>query len=230
MSSPSYSSSNLQLVVVVAPDWSAVDGTLYRFERTQSTHWNLIAPSIPVTLGKNGMAWGRGVFDLSHEIEVHKKEGDDKSPAGLFLLGPAFGDQEHQPYATNVPFELITEDLECVDDPHSAYYNQLVNRSAFINPDWTSSEKMYEIGALYALGIFIQHNLAPVKAGRGSAIFMHVWRGKGNGTAGCTAMDLYHLKGIVSWLDIKQKPGLVQLPLHEYMKKKSEWGLPDLLI
>jgi D-alanyl-D-alanine dipeptidase len=63
----------------------------------------------------------------------------------------------------------------------------------------------------------------------GSAIFMHIWRGKGMGTAGCTIMEENDLIDIISWLDSRQHPYLVQLPLEEYHKKQPLWHLPDLL-
>lgn len=218
----------LQLLVVVSSDWNAVEGMLYRFQRHLSGEWELVAPSYSVVLGKQGMGWGRGAFDLSHEHGVHKKEGDEKSPAGLFHLGPTFGDELHRPYAKNMPFLLITDGLECVDDPNSMYYNQFVNTHSLRNRDWKSSEKMKEIGHLYQIGIVVQHNLNPVESGMGSAIFMHVWSKEGVGTAGCTAMDVDHLREIAIWLDIHQKPCLVQLPINEYINKRSQWGLPKL--
>ena len=219
----------LQLLVVVSADWNAVDGILYRFQYTPKTlQWESFSHPIPVTLGKQGMAWGRGLIDLDDEKGAHKKEGDQKAPAGLFSLGPIFGDALHQSYAKNMPFLLITDDLECIDDSHSVYYNQLVNTNSILKQDWKSSEKMKEMGFLYAIGMVIQHNVHPVKPEMGSAIFMHVWRNKGMGTAGCTAMKEDDLKEIVEWLDISQQPSLIQLPMEEYISKQAQWGLPEL--
>jgi D-alanyl-D-alanine dipeptidase len=219
----------LQLLVVIAHDWSSVEGTLYRYQRSSSTlQWELSGPPIEVTLGKQGMAWGKGLCDFSDQNRLGKKEGDGKSPAGIFYLGPVFGNASHQPYAKNMPFLLITDDLEYVDDSHSLYYNQFVTAHSTKNRDWKSSEKMKEIGSLYALGFVVQHNLNPIEAGMGSAIFMHIWRSRGMGTAGCTAMAENDLNEIVLWLNAEQHPCLVQLPLEEYLNKKSQWGLPEL--
>jgi L,D-peptidoglycan transpeptidase YkuD (ErfK/YbiS/YcfS/YnhG family) len=219
----------LQLLVVVSSDWNAVDGTLYCYERsTSSLEWTLSSPPIPVTLGKQGMAWGRGMHDLDDTQTFPKKEGDRRSPAGIFSLGSIFGDALHQQYSKNMPFLLITDDLECVDDSNSVYYNQLVRANSIEKKDWKSSEKMASIGFLYALGLVIEHNVNPVEAGMGSAIFMHIWRGQGLGTLGCTAMEEKNLNEIVSWLDREKNPCLVQLPIEEYNNKKSKWGLPEL--
>jgi len=218
----------LQLLVVVSSDWNAVDGTLYRFQKSPSGEWEFVAPGFPIVLGKQGMGWGRGVFDLSHEQGVHKKEGDNKSPAGLFRLGTTFGHECSRACAKNMPFLLITDELECVDDPDSVYYNHFVNTYSISHRDWNSSEKMKDIGPLYEIGIVVEHNLDPIKAGMGSAIFMHVWRTRGAGTAGCTALEVEHLRDVVEWLDLHQQPCLIQLPIHEYLNKRSQWGLPEL--
>lgn len=217
-----------QLLVVISSDWNGTQGTLYRYQRSSSTlQWELLGFSIKVKLGKQGMAWGKGLVDFSNSHERNKKEGDSKAPAGIFSLGPAFGDVFHESYAKNMPFLLITDDLECVDDPDSVHYNQFVTYSTK-NRDWKSSEKMKEMDSLYALGLVIQHNLNPIEIGMGSAIFMHVWKDSNTGTEGCTTMAENNLREVISWLDVKQHPCLVQLPLEEYNKRKSQWELPDL--
>lgn len=195
---------------------------LYRFERTSVT-WKSF-PSIPVMLGKKGLAWGRGKHLLSEGPQ--KTEGDLKSPAGIFSLGPVFGSSSHRKYACKMPFLLIVQDLECVDDPHSRYYNRFVHAYSVPDRDWKSSEKMAEIGFLYSLGVVIENNTHPIEAGSGSCIFMHI-SDMQKGTAGCTAMEEKDLIEVVSWLDEKKKPILVQLAEEEYAKKQRIWDLPN---
>ncbi len=218
----------LQLLVVVSPDWNSVEGTLCCYQRQSSTsQWELVGSSIEVALGKQGMAWGRGLCDFADPSGLNKKEGDNRSPAGIFYLGTAFGDMAHQSYAKNLPFRLITADLEYIDDPNSEHYNQFFTAYSTSRRDWKSSEKMLEIGSIYALGLVVQHNLYPIAPGLGSAIFIHIWSGPGKGTAGCTAMAEHDLNTIVSWLNCDHHPCLVQLPLEEYIHKKRVWGLPE---
>jgi len=220
-------SSVLQLLVVTSTDWNAKNGNLCRYQRSADIlEWELCGQPIDVSLGKNGLAWGRGHHLIQDGLQ--KREGDGKSPAGLFSIGDAFGDARHQKYAKNIPFLLITDDLECVDDPDSQYYNQIIRRNSIDNLDWKSSEKMKDIGPLYDIGLIIEHNIDPVESGMGSAIFMHIWRARGEGTHGCTAMQESDLNALVSWLDFKQDPYLIQLPIEEYRNKKAEWGLPNL--
>ncbi|MBX3719280.1 MAG: L,D-transpeptidase family protein [Parachlamydiales bacterium] len=219
----------LQLLVVVSPNWNSPQGSLYLFERdSEQLDWQLARDPIPVALGKNGMAWGKGLHPLPQGIKTLKREGDGKTPAGFYSIGPAFGDKEHQPHAKKIPYVLITEDLECVDDPHSRYYNQFVHSGSIIGPDWKSSEKMAEIGQLYALGFVVEHNYDPIVPGDGSAIFFHIWRTPQQGSAGCTTMAEIDLKQVVEWLDGNSLPRVVQLPLSEYEQRIEEWGLPNL--
>lgn len=220
---PPYLPTALQVLLVLTPDWNSVQGVLYRYERPSlQSNWQLAAGSpVPINVGQGGMAWGNGSQEQPQKIE-----GDKKAPAGIFSLGPVFGDRDHRAQAQNMPFLLIDKDLECVDDPSSIHYNQFVDANTVIR-DWKSSEKMQEIGFLYALGIVVGHNTSRV-IGRGSCIFMHIWRDKEKGSHGCTVMEEKHLSEIVSWLNMKKNPCLVQLPLAEYASKKKEWQLPEI--
>lgn len=189
-----------QLLAVIVPDCSSIEGTLYRYERTSSSEWELI-DSTDVNVGRNGSA-------------CDKKEGDGKSPLGIFPLRRVFGDEEHRVYAKNMPFILIEDDLECVDDPNSRYYNQFVNSHSI--RDWKSSEQMVKVGFPYSIGIVVEYNTTPCKAGAGSAIFIHVWRAPKKGSAGCYTLDEKKLNEIVAWLDVKKNPHLVHLTCEAY--------------
>ena len=49
----------------------------------------------------------------------------------------------------------------------------------------------------------------PAYAG-GSCIFLHIWKGPGATTSGCTAMKAADVATIVRWLDAAKEPRLVQ--------------------
>jgi L,D-peptidoglycan transpeptidase YkuD (ErfK/YbiS/YcfS/YnhG family) len=55
---------------------------------------------------------------------------------------------------------------------------------------------------------------------------MHIWRGTGRGTAGCTAMDESKLLQILGWLHAEKKPVLIQFPSATYDQVKRAWKLP----
>jgi L,D-peptidoglycan transpeptidase YkuD (ErfK/YbiS/YcfS/YnhG family) len=110
-----------------------------------------------------------------------------------------------------------------------------VDRSV-VAPDWNSSEHMRSTGELYRWGIVVGHNgMAsevngnPSTPGGGSCIFLHIWRSPGQGTVGCTAMPQVELETLLTWLDPKRKPLLVQLPASEYGRLIDRWKLPALI-
>jgi D-alanyl-D-alanine dipeptidase len=155
-----------------------------------------------------------------------KKEGDGKSPAGVFSLLESFG------YATaaesgiqTFPYRPLTPNTEGVDDPQSRSYNRIVEYTPGAPKDWNSAEQMLRNDELYRWGVVVGHNTKPF-AGAGSCIFLHLWEGPTKGTAGCTAMPLEKIEALVRWLDASKKPLLVQLPREEYERLKKDWELP----
>ncbi|MEO5803632.1 MAG: L,D-transpeptidase family protein [Verrucomicrobiota bacterium] len=218
-----------QMVLVTTKNWEAVPGVMRRFERKDSGEsWSEAGSPIEIVVGRTGLAWGRGLHP-TNSVGPQKVEGDGKSPAGIFRLSSAFGfASAEEMKSLKLPYLQVTDSLECVDDAHSVRYNTIVDRQHIINPDWKSSEKMLEIGEAYRLGIVVDHNVAPRTSGKGSCIFIHIWKGDGSGTSGCTAMEKSHMEKLISWLDAKTNPVLVQLPEAEFQRVESEWHLPSL--
>jgi D-alanyl-D-alanine dipeptidase len=216
-----------QCVLVVAPTWSSTTGTLHAFERTSTTaDWKARGNAISVVLGKNGLGWGLGLLDAKGRAGPRKIEGDNKVPAGIFRLGPAFG-YAPAPSWIKVPYVPLTKTTEGVDDPGSRYYNQLVDRSRVTRVDWRSSEQMRRPDDLYKWGIFVAHNAA-AKPGHGSCIFLHIWKNSSTPTTGCTAMAERDLIRLLRWLDPAAQPVLVQMPHAGYQPFQSQFRLPAL--
>jgi len=215
-----------QMIVVLTKDWQAVDGQLQRFEYGAPS-WQAVGEPIQVVVGRNGMGWGRGLHPLP-QPGPQKKEGDGKSPAGVFALRYTFGYEPPEKMAgLKMPYLHCTRALECVDDPKSAHYNEILERPTNGTADWHSSEKMLMTNNQYRLGIVIQHNTTPTEAGAGSCVFMHIWLGPGIGTSGCTAMKEGDIETLVGWLDARSHPALVQLPEAEYRRLQKAWHLPE---
>jgi D-alanyl-D-alanine dipeptidase len=205
-----------------------VNGTLQRFERGNSVAaWKQIGAPIQIVVGRNGLGWGRGLND-EIKSEPQKKEGDGKSPAGIFRLSSAFGFAPASEMHLKLPYLQVTEMLECIDDIKSTRYNSIVDRSHIANPDWNSSEKMLSVGEAYRFGVVVDHNISPRIAGNGSCIFLHIWKGDGSGTSGCTAMEKSQIQKLIHWLDAKKNPVLVQLPDKEFHRLQHAWNLPSL--
>ena len=79
------------LVVVTAADWPTTAGELRCFSREHETaDWHAAGSVVPVMLGRNGLAWGRG---LHRPVPGgrQKIEGDGCAPAGVFAITALFG-------------------------------------------------------------------------------------------------------------------------------------------
>lgn len=214
-----------QLVLVVTPGWDEVQGELRRFERRGAGQaWQGVGNASTIVVGKSGMAWD----PLAEPVVPgpQKREGDGRSPAGVFRVGRAFGFAPAAEAAwTKLPYLPVVEGIECVDDPASAVYNQIVDRRQVKQPDWTSAERMRDVGEPYRWGVVVDYN-TPAVSGRGSCIFLHIGGEGGRGTAGCTAMPSTDLRAVMAWLDPAAAPVVVQLPQAAYEMLRSDWALP----
>ncbi len=217
-----------RLLVVRSSDWSATTATLTRFSRERGGQWQEHGDPVAVVLGRSGLGWGRGLHGESapagHEGPL-KAEGDGRSPAGVFAVGPSYGYDAAPPEGSTAPYFELTPTWQCVDDGASDRYNMVFDTDGSTT-SWTSFETMRREDELYRRVVFVGHNTMPAVAGGGSCIFLHVWRGPDSVTSGCTAMALAPLEEVVRFID----PGhtlLVQLPNDEFEALRSAWGLPD---
>jgi len=196
-----------QLIKVTTKNWNTKDGKLQRYEKNKKGNWIKIGKNIDIVLGRNGLAWGLGLHKIPKDAKYIKKEGDGKSPAGLFKLGNAFGYNE---FKINFPYAKYTRTDHCVDDSNSQFYNTIID-SKKVKKDYKSFEYMKLKNNLYKYGITVKHNPENI-AQAGSCIFMHIKSKTGKGTAGCTAMKESEITRILKWLDVKKNPLLLQLP------------------
>ena len=142
----------------------------------------------PCALGKQG-------------ITLSKQEGDMKTPRGEFPLRSVFYryDKLSKPIYSQIPMMAILKEDGWCDDPKDRAYNQSV-----MLPYHASAEHLWRDDELYDVIIILGHNDEPVEKGRGSAIFLHVAKEKGNGfegTEGCIALkkqDLLEILPILS--------------------------------
>ncbi len=208
--------------------WDDVDAELRLWTRAAAgAPWQAAGSPWPATVGRAGVAWGRGLHGdgaPGPRPGPVKREGDGRSPAGLFELGPAFGYARSAPPATRLPYTAVDDRWRCVDDPASAFYNRVLDERA-VRPDWRSAEDMRRADALYAWVVEVRHNPAAVPGG-GSCIFLHVWGGPGAPTVGCTAMDEARLRALLIALDPAARPVLALLTAAEHDALAAAWGLP----
>ena len=184
-----------QQVIVVTPVAGMQAKTSAYEYRPQEQRWVRVLGPFDSVLGKHGFA-----------MPGAKREGDGKTPTGIYALGDAFG------YAGNMDTRLryrqSGNDDYWVDDVDSPNYNQWVHG----DPNAKSFEKMHRSDQLYSAGIIVEYNTSPIVKGAGSAIFLHVWRSGNKPTAGCVALEEGSLLALLRWLDAAQRPKVILNP------------------
>lgn len=176
---------SLQVVTVRAESSSATTAKLDLWARNvNGTYRHVWGPAF-AHIGSNGL--GR------------TREGLSRTPAGVFSLTQAFGNQANN--ATTLPyFRAGTRDW-WDEDPRSAKYNtHVVQRSS----PGGASENLYYTGQAYAHAVVIDYNTHPVVSGAGSGFFLHV--STGHATAGCVSVASSKLDTIMRWLTPARRP------------------------
>lgn len=215
-----------QLVLVVVPDWSSRRGTLSCHERA-GDDWRPARVDVPVTIGAAGCGWGVGLEPDRAEGPT-KREGDGRSPAGVFVIGDAFGADDL--LDTGLAYRPMTRHHWCVDAPDSPHYGRIVDDRDVGADAVRGTEPMrrdlhLDGDRCYMLGFVIRHNPAGV-AGLGSCIFAHPWKDAATPTAGCTAMAEADLRAILAWLHADAAPRFALLPADEHRRRWQAWDLP----
>jgi L,D-peptidoglycan transpeptidase YkuD (ErfK/YbiS/YcfS/YnhG family) len=201
------------MITVVTEDETFNTGELRRWERAGKS-WRQIGDVIPIVIGSKGF-WPA----------ERKVEGDGYSPSGRFALGDVTGYDDNPPRGLKLRYRKA-DGLVCYDDPDDRRtYNLVRGRTAMDDVPEPHFENMRRDDELYRYTIFVRHNEARVP-GRGSCIFLHVWRDAHSPTVGCTAMALDDLRAILRW--VEPSTILVQLAREEYERRQRDWDLPPL--
>lgn len=221
-----------RMILVIANSWDDFHARLYLCESEQG-QWTT-QKEFPAVCGKKGMSWGIGVYPPHQQENLSpiKREGDLKSPAGIFQLGQCMGYAPQLLINPKLAYTQLSDSFQGVDDQASKYYNQIIDISTFKDEkdtDWKSFEKMKRKDDLYKWLVIIKHNPDNIP-GAGSLIFLHLWKNENSGTAGCTAVAEKNMLEILKWLDMSKKPVLAQLPKVVYDRQFMDWGLPPFTI
>ncbi|WP_342078942.1 L,D-transpeptidase family protein [Yoonia sp. SS1-5] len=141
------------------------------------THLRFLNRRFPCTIGRGGLT-------------DTKAEGDGGTPRGVHrLVGMLYrADRMGKPadWALPIgPHDLWSDDVS--DDD----YNMMVRA-----PHPFGHEKLRRSDPMYDLIILTDWNWPYAVKGRGSAIFIHQWRGPGRPTAGCVALARKDLRWI----------------------------------
>ncbi|RCK73392.1 MAG: hypothetical protein OZSIB_2572 [Candidatus Ozemobacter sibiricus] len=186
-----------QCLWVVVADPASISAQLIRLERG-AEGWQPVLPPFPAVIGRRGLA------PLGE-----KREGDGRTPTGIFPLGTAFGYASAPPAGIRWPYRAMTADDIWVDDPGAPDYITLTTRS---RTSAASFEEMRRSDDLYKLGLVVAYNTDPVVKGHGSAIFIHLWGAERAGTAGCIALAEADLLRLLAWLDPTARTQVAILP------------------
>ena len=135
----------------------------------------------PCVLGKGG-------------IVNQKREGDGAAPRGRFPLREVYfrSDKIERPQ-TELPVRALRPEDGWCDDVTRSEYNTRVTL-----PFDGRHERLWRDDDVYDIIVVIGYNDAPVVAGNGSAIFMHVTRPDRTPTDGCVALSKQDLLEVLS--------------------------------
>jgi L,D-peptidoglycan transpeptidase YkuD (ErfK/YbiS/YcfS/YnhG family) len=97
------------------------------------------------------------------------------------------------PPSTALDIAAIEPDDRWCDAPGDPAYNRPVK-----HPYRASSEAMWRADGLYDLVVVLGHNDDPPRAGRGSAIFLHLAKADYAPTEGCVALSRPDLEALLS--------------------------------
>jgi L,D-peptidoglycan transpeptidase YkuD (ErfK/YbiS/YcfS/YnhG family) len=183
---------NEQVIIVTTDQAKARSGKL-AFYQKENGKWKKVFSNIDVIVGKNG-------------ITEKKKEGDGKTPVGIYPLGTAFGNAK-KPSGIKIPYRQTTKYDYWIDDPSSKDYNQWIHYRGNPSTRWKSFERLNH--PLYKYAVVIRYNENPIIRGKGSAIFLHIWSRSSGYTLGCVAMSEKNLLKIIQTLDPKKNPVIV---------------------
>lgn len=132
-------------------------------------------------------------------ITDDKREGDWATPVGPLRVAQCFYRADRMASPAPWAQAIGPGEIWC-DDPGHSSYNHLEKL-----PFSSSHERMRRADRLYDLVLTTDWNWPVAVPGKGSAIFIHRWRGPRYPTAGCVAFRPVDLR----WLAARLAPGSV---------------------
>jgi L,D-peptidoglycan transpeptidase YkuD (ErfK/YbiS/YcfS/YnhG family) len=152
----------------------------------------------PTTLEEGGKVYECRIGRAGVAAAGAKREGDMMTPSGRFPMRCVYyrPDRVDVP-ATGLPVIALTPDDGWCDDVGHPMYNQPVKL-----PFDGRHEILWREDHVYDLIIPLGYNDAPIVAGAGSAIFMHLMREDGVGTEGCVALKREDLLALLARCDV----------------------------
>ena len=132
---------------------------------------------LPCSIGYGGIGQKQG-------------EGDGITPAGVFEILNVYV----RPDRSRLDGHAIRLGDIWSDDPRDPHYNTL--QAAWAHP--FGHERLRRADPLYDAIADLSYNRGPIEPGKGSAIFMHIWRKPRHPTEGCVAFSRQNLEFILT--------------------------------
>ena len=175
-----------QMLIVAAFSADATDAWISLHEKQSDGSWHMVMTS-PGFIGKNGLGKTR--------------EGDAKTPVGIFHFNRAFGIADDPGCA--IPYVKVDQDTYWSGDPRDGYrYNELVNLKDLPGLDLESGDSEhiidYPYHYQYCLNISYNEEGTP---GLGSAIFLHCLAPAKPFTGGCVSIPEDHMRFVMQKVD-----------------------------
>jgi|TARA_B110000881_G_C18589873_1_gene527244 L,D-peptidoglycan transpeptidase YkuD (ErfK/YbiS/YcfS/YnhG family) len=134
-------------------------------------------------------------------ITLRKKEGDKKTPKGIFSIRSIFYRKDRiSKITTVIRKKIIKKDMGWCDDSNSKFYNQLIKL-----PFKDSAEKLWLIEKIYDVVVVINYNLNPITKNKGSAVFLHLAKKNYLPTNGCVAINKKDMLFLIAKINKKTK-------------------------
>jgi L,D-peptidoglycan transpeptidase YkuD (ErfK/YbiS/YcfS/YnhG family) len=129
-----------------------------------------------------------------------KIEGDNKTPKGLYALGPLYYRKNRLPkLSTKLKKIEIMKNFGWCDDVKSKFYNKPIKTNINVR-----HEKLYRNDKKYDLLIPIEYNSKKPKKNKGSAIFLHLTSNYKK-TQGCVAIKEKDMLILLNLINKKTK-------------------------
>ena len=196
-----------QMLIVGAFSETATDAWVSLHEKQKDGTWQMVMTS-PGFIGKNGLG--------------KTKEGDAKTPTGVFHFNRAFGIADDPGCA--IPYVKVDQDTYWSGDPREGFhYNELVNIKDLPDLDLASGDSEhiidYPYHYQYCLNISYNEEGTP---GLGSAIFLHCLGPAKPFTGGCVSIPEDHMKYVMQHVD---ENTAVVIDTYEALSGGADW--PD---
>ncbi|MGI6221579.1 MAG: L,D-transpeptidase family protein [Coriobacteriales bacterium] len=194
-----------RVFVVAAFDKDATDAWVSLHEKGDDGTWHMVMTT-PGFIGKNGLD--------------KTKEGDAKTPTGVFHFNRAFGIADDPGCA--IPYVKVDDNTYWSADPREGFhYNELVNLADLPGLDVESGDSEhivdYPYHYQYCLNISYNEEGTP---GLGSAIFLHCLGPAKPFTGGCVAIPEDQMRFVMQRVD---ENTAVVIDTYEALAGTDEW-------